>query len=275
MSENLKSRVMFVIAMLAALGLYLYGVSRQSWSASGYKPSLSQPEVVLPAPISIVLAGGDKHLAGNLLFFRVLVASLQQLDEGMQQNLANLQQQVSVLLPAHEDNYYVAAATLPWFGKVKEANLILHRAGEARPHDPYPFFFEGFNLQYFFGDYYHGAQMVERAALAAPQFKVALQVIAAKWYARTPTPGLSGQALDLLIAQAREPAFKQFLQKQKARHELLLSLNKKVAMFRMQMHRLPSSWQDMIEAGLLTEEPKDPLGAALMVDNQGNARPVK
>ena len=45
---------------------------------------------------------------------------------------------MSWLNPAHEDNYYVATATLPWNGQVDAAQMILRRATLARQKDSQP-----------------------------------------------------------------------------------------------------------------------------------------
>jgi hypothetical protein len=52
----------------------------------------------------------------------------------------------------HEDNYYVASATLPWNGQFDAAQTVLRRASLARPFDFQPAFYYAFNLVYFRGD---------------------------------------------------------------------------------------------------------------------------
>ncbi|MCB6184080.1 hypothetical protein LIN78_11035 [Leeia sp. TBRC 13508] len=274
-SKTIRVDVLIQLALLILFGgIYVSLTKDQVYEAKNYQRNLSHPDVVLPAPASIFLAGGDSHLAGNLLFMRVLVSSTQQMAPETRSAVMELQKQVSVLLPAHEDNYYVAEATLPWMGYVDQTQQILLNAAEARKKDPFPYFYAGFNLQQFKDDYLGAAKLVEKAAVAAPQFKVALQVIAAKWYARTPTPEVAEKALDLLISQAGDPEFKKYLEQQKARNQLVVKLTQSIATYQQRVGHLPTSWDDLMTQQLIEHEPMDPLGARFVIDERGKVRLV-
>jgi hypothetical protein len=94
-----------------------------------------------------------------------------------------LQRDIAWFNPAHEDNYYIAAAILPWNGQLDAAQYVLRQASEARTFDWYPLFQYGFLFYHFRKDPATGAQWLLQAV---PRVKIqqdewALQNVAALW----------------------------------------------------------------------------------------------
>ena len=90
---------------------------------SGIARSQSPAELLvsLPRSTQVVLAAGDRHFAANLSGFRVLVAATERMRSEDYAVQARLQQDIAWFNPAHEDNYYIAAAILPWNGHLAAA----------------------------------------------------------------------------------------------------------------------------------------------------------
>ena len=67
---------------------------------------------VMPAPVSLLMAGGDRFLAADLTMFRVIIS----VGEGPVhfKDRAALQMQIAIFNAFFEDNYYQASASLPW-----------------------------------------------------------------------------------------------------------------------------------------------------------------
>ncbi|HTJ96293.1 MAG TPA: hypothetical protein VL381_02400 [Rhodocyclaceae bacterium] len=84
--------------------------------------------VALPLFIQVALAGGDRYLAANTAAVRALVTEPSKMAAEEFHVLAKVQEGVSWLNPYHEDNYYTAAAVLPWYGQFDSAQVILQRA---------------------------------------------------------------------------------------------------------------------------------------------------
>jgi hypothetical protein len=114
--------------------------------------------VRIPLVFQIVTAAGDRYLAANLAGFRVLVSESYRMDLQELRLQAQLQRDVSWLNPAHEDNYYIAAAILSLPELIPAAQFILRRAADARPRDWQPLFYYGFNRYFFEKNPAAGAQ---------------------------------------------------------------------------------------------------------------------
>ena len=97
--------------------------------------------------------------------------------------------------PLHEDNYYIAAAILPWNGQVEAGQEVLLKAAQSRTWDMWPAFYYAFNAMYFERDMIKAGQWAEIAAQRHPGNAPALRSMAAAWYERQND---SAVALDVL-----------------------------------------------------------------------------
>jgi hypothetical protein len=95
---------------------------------------------------------------------------------------ARLQRDIAWFNPAHEDNYYIAAAILPWNGQVDAAQYVLRKASDARTFDWYPLFHYGFLFYHFRKDPATGAQWLLKGVprVRNQQDEWALQNVAAR-----------------------------------------------------------------------------------------------
>src|SRR5690606_13803610 len=123
------------------------------------------------------------YLAANATVIRSLITSTMRMGPDEYAILAKLQESASWLNPAHEDNYYTAAAILPWNDQLASAQHILRRATLARPHDYQPAFFYAFHLLYFEHEPLAAAEWLRHSAARLPDSdeKLAMQNYAARW----------------------------------------------------------------------------------------------
>lgn len=227
--------------------------------------------VALPRWVQVLMAGGDRYLAANLSYFRALVAGTGQLSGGTYRVLGQIQSDVATLNPAHEDNYYIAAAILSWNGEVDAAQHVLGAATSARPHDVYPPFFYGFN-QWFFRKDALGAVTAFREAASHTQDEAtqqALLVMAANFSQKQDDPMVARGVLLAMAAQARHPQFREHLRQRATRMEQLVSLRDAASRYLALKGTPLRSMEQLVRSGLLTSLPRDPLGLGYVLDEAG------
>lgn len=262
-----KLRVLFFF-LLAAIA---YGVAIHMLRAAP-RPRL-QPELLVSLPrfAQVLMAGGDRHLAANLSGFRVLVASTERMRAEDFSVQAKLQKDIAWLNPAHEDNYYIAAAILPWNGHVAVAQDVLRSAGSRRTFDWQPLFYLGFGYYHFMNDPASGAaQLLEGAKRATDQQdEWALQNLAARWLERGYDSKTALGLVQAMADSAPAGAFQKYLQVRAARLAMLVSLQDAAKIYKQRQGESPGSLNDLLVAGLVKELPVDPLGSGFVLDAAG------
>src|SRR5690606_35666466 len=120
----------------------------------------------------------------------------------------------SWLNPGHEDNYYVAAAILPWVGEVDAAQNVLARASLARRYDYQPAFYYGFNQLHFRGDAAGASAWLREAAEHLPEGnnRIQMQNLAAIWLEKTQDIDLAIRVVEAMAEQAKRRDFKHYLE---------------------------------------------------------------
>lgn len=228
-------------------------------------------EVVLPLFAQVLMTGGDRYLAANLGAIRALVTETQRMTAADYALLGRLQDDVSWLNPAHEDNYYIAAAILPWEGQLNSAQTILSRATKARFFDYQPPFYYAFNLVHFKGDGLAAAQWLKEAAvkLPDPQERLILENFAARWAERSDDLRLAISVVDAMATNAKRQDFAKYLRMRSDRLRALLSLRMAADLFKQRHGRPIASLEELTAAQLLPKIPTDPLGAGFSIDAGG------
>lgn len=234
-----------------------------------------QPEkellrTAIPAPIQVLLAGGDRYLAANIAVFRALVAGTGQLDPDTYATLARVQEDAAIMNPAHEDNYYVAQAILPWNGHVAEDVVIQKAATAARVQDPMPPFFLGFDQFHFLRDPVSGAKSVELAARRSPPINRAyFTALAARWSEQGDDPRVAIGMIRAMAEYTRDNDLKRHLEARMMRMEGLAALRDAAKAFQEKNGRPAARLEELVGDGLLSALPRDPLGAGYALDEQG------
>lgn len=259
------------LALVLATLMATYGLSLRLLDA--YRPPRVAPELLirLPVLVQVLAAAGDRYLAANMAGIRVLVAETQNMKGDDYAVQARLQDDVSWLNPAHEDNYYIAANLLPWNGEVEAAERVLRRATDSRPFDFLPAFHVGFIHYHFRRDPAEGARWLLKAAERASDQgdQWALQVVAAKWIERGYETATAANIVAGMARTAPPGGFRRYLNLRADRLHALDRLRVAAQAYRAKFGRPPADLGDLVVAGMLAELPKDPLGAGFVLDAKG------
>ncbi|MDK2123224.1 hypothetical protein [Parachitinimonas caeni] len=258
------------VALSLALGIGIYGIAVNQLS---HRPGVKIQDalrVSVPAEVQIALAGGDRYLAANIAVFRAIVVGTDKLDETTSHVLGRVQREAALLNPYHEDNYYLAAAILPWTGEVDAAQYVLERAAEARKKDPLPSFFHGFNQQYFYMDYAGAGRDLEEAAMRSTgSDRSALLAIAAKWHEKSNDVDIAIGTISAMRQSTRDKDLQRYLDARISRLQGLKALRTATAEFQKQTGRPPARLDDLVTHKLLTSLPVDPFGFGYVLDDKG------
>lgn len=257
------------IPWLVALTLYVAA----QLSLPRVLPGNLSPEllVTLPRSVQVLLSAGDRYLAANLAGFRVLVADTLRMNAADFAVQAKLQTDIAWLNPAHEDNYYIAAALLPWNSQLEASQFVLRRASEARLRDYQPLFYYAFNYYHFLRDPATAAGLllkgVERTDDQQDQW--ALQNLAARWIERGYQTSAAAGIVDAMAKNAPPGAFKNYLAKRALRLDELARLQELAKRYRELTGHSLSDLQQLVDSGLITEFPIDPLGVGFTLSKEG------
>ena len=233
-------------------------------------------EVGLPVPAQMLVSAGDRYLAATLGTIRILVADTQRLSPEGFALLGKIQSGVAWLNPANEDNFYIAAAILPWNGQLEAAQYVLQSASDARPFDWQPPFYVAFNYYFFLKNPAEGAQWLKLAAERSrfEDEKLNLQQIAALWAAKSPDLHMAIRLHRELIQSTKHREFAAFLEKRIQRLENLLVIDAAQLRFRAEKGQAAKRIDDLLAAGLLSDIPTDPFGMPYELADDGQAAVV-
>lgn len=251
--------------------LALYGVASRHQPLR--KSSSVAPELLvsLPRSAQVLLAAGDRHLAANLAGFRVLVADTLRMNAADYAVQAKLQTDIAWLNPASEDNYYIAAALLPWNGQVDAAQFVLGRAADVRTFDYQPLFYLAFNTFHFLRDPATAAHQLligaERASDQRDQW--ALQSLAARWVERGYRTGEAAGIVAAMAKNAPPGSFRKYLGMRAQRLQDLAHLQDLARQFHERTGRDLRDLQELVSAGLIDAIPKDSIGFGYTVSTAG------
>lgn len=249
------------LSLLVALLGYAVFATLAAWRAQQPITLISAftaDRVVIPAPLLVVLHGGDRFLAADLETMRLAATGLD--DRGVDTDyLVRAQHEVARLNPCHEDNYYLANGLLTWGGAVEQGNTVLRAAVECRFWDEFPPFFYGINLSFFQHDNEEAARVLEIGAQRSTQNAAAMQKLAVMLRAEQFAD--ERLALNYLTQQrdsATDPKLRDMLDKRVIRLQGLIHL--RAAQRRYEAEQGPlTDLQQLINQGIIAELPADPL----------------
>lgn len=227
--------------------------------------------VALPLFVQVAMAGGDRFLAANVAAIRALWTDNFKMKREEFTILAKVQEDVSWLNPGHEDNYYIAAAILPWNDEVDAAQRILARATLARRFDYQPAFYYAFNLLHFKGDAAGASAWMREAAEHLPegQNRLQMQNLAAIWLDRAGDLDLAIRVVEAMAKQSGRVDFRRYLEQRVIRLQMLRELRAAAVTYRQRFGRPPATLDEMLKAGVIAEIPKVPFGYGFVIDKQG------
>ncbi len=256
-------------SLLLALLAFALFATIAAWRAQQpvlLTPQLVTDRVVIPAPLLVVLHGGDRFLAADLETMRLSATGMD--DRGVDTGyLVRAQREVARLNACHEDNYYLANGLLTWGGAVDEGNEVLRAAVECRFWDEFPPFFYGINLSFFQRDNEEAARVLEIGAQRSTHNAAAMQKLAVMLRAEQ----FADERLALsYLTQQRDssvdPKLKDMLDKRVIRLQGLIDLREAQRRYEAE-HGPLSELQQLLDQDVTAELPTDPLGLGYELRN--------
>lgn len=251
-------------SLILALGLII--LAGYGWYArpagSGAAPLEVSDRIVVPAPLQVILTGGDRFFAANLEAIRALALPSESPD-ATADNLSfaiRARETVAHLNPCHEDNFYLANALLTWGGAVSHGNEVLRRASECRSWDEFPPFFYGFNLYFFEHDVAKATRALNEAASRSKTNANALRKLVIMLTAENFEDDAAALAyLESERNQARDAKLRDTLNKRVLRLQGLIALRQAQTIYEQRFGKPLANPQALIEAGIVQSLPADPL----------------
>lgn len=258
-----------IVALLVGCAVFVFAQSR----LPGIKRAQVNAEIAIALPVfvQVVMAGGDRYLAASWAAIRALVTETNKMGPEDFRVLGLVQRDASWLNPAHEDNYYIATAILPWEGQVDAAQVILRRATLARFYDYQPAFYYAFNLVHFMGEHLAASEWLLQAAPKLPKAdeRLLLENFAARWLDRTQDVDLAARIVEALAKQAKRKDFADYL-RVRAQRLRDLGVLRRAAIVYSDRHGKPLvNLSELVSAGLVARLPVDPFGFGFGVDPNG------
>lgn len=234
-------------AFLAVLGLGCFAAAVYLNRQYALPRVPSGLTVVLPQPVSVLLAGGDRHLAASAAVGRVLAYPADLLRPEDHEVRTRIQRDAADLNPAHEDNYYLAAATLEDAKLAPDVFAVLERANDARPYDMLPAYYLGVMNVLLFGDFTQGASWAAEAARRSDSEanRNALERMSARWAMRSHDPNLAIRMLQDMHAKARTRSLKRYLEERITAVRGLIEWRRAASVFVEQHGRSPVSLDEV------------------------------
>jgi hypothetical protein len=210
-------------------------------------------QVALPLFVQVFMAMGDRYLAANIASIRALVVATDRMRPEEFKILAKVQEDVSWLNPAHEDNYYIAFAILAQYGEVDAAQTILARASRVRFFDYQPAFFYGFNQWYYKHDPAGAAAWMTEAAkkLPDPDQQLIMQNMAARWVDKAQDTELAIRVVEAMAKEARRKDFRVYLETRVVRLRQLQQLRMAAVTYRERFGKPLPNLQELVSSGIL------------------------
>lgn len=245
--------------ILVFLSMYVAIVDRLSMRQRG--GAAVEATVYVPPLAQLAFSLGDKYLAANINVFRVFMMGAGAENSPVYALAARLQLDAAYFNGGHEDNYYVAAAILPWAGYVRDADYILEMAMQNRPWDNLPPFFRAFSELHFHRNPSRAAEILVTAAKKLPDQgqRISMESLAAQWAERGNL--ITAARMQRLLAQnTGNPAFRAYLSKRAIRTERLAYLRRKAEQYAKFFGHPIESPNDLVRTKLIAALPEDPLG---------------
>ena len=273
-ANDLRRRWPVPLVTAAVMALILAGVfvtAAQRLKSVPRQTVTVEMQVALPLFVQVFMAMGDRYLAANLAAIRALVVATEKMKPDEFKILAKVQEDVSWLNPAHEDNYYIAFAILSQFGELDAAQIILERAGRKRFFDYQPSFFYGFNQWYYKHDPAGAATFMRAAAekLPDPDQRLTMQNMAARWIDKADDTELAIRVVEAMAKEVERKDFRAYLEQRVVRLRQLLQIRTAAAIYRERYGRPVSTLQELVDSGTLPALPQDPFGFGFGFDQQG------
>ncbi|MDH5856682.1 hypothetical protein [Lampropedia aestuarii] len=253
-----------ILPLLTALVLVAGFIALVWWSPPG-KPRLEvlgEDRVVLPAPVQVFLAAGDRYLAANIENFRAMSSGTEANLPAEREFRLRSFDTASQLNPCHEDNYYVANAILTWGGAPEHGIDILRRATHCRSWDYSPPFFLGLAQNSFLHDPAKARASLELAATRASSedqasslHRIGVMMEAGSYQSTAASLAFLRHEMEA----THDQRLKAMLEKRVQRMEGLQLLEQAQAEFEQKTGRPLQAPDELLSSGVLQAFPSDPM----------------
>lgn len=255
----LRDHSALLVTLFFAL-LFVVGTASSAWKPERTK--IPEGQVVIPAPVQLLVFAGDRYLAANVEAIRAVTITLDnQTDHQRAIYRLRSHRTVTRLNPCHEDNYFFGNATLTWGGMEKAGNDLLRQAMECRFWDFIPAFYYGFNEYFFYHDIDKAYEALQIAAQRADKNRAPLRKLAIMIKAESmDDETLAVNYLRHELENARDSRLKKMLSKRLTRLQGLITLRQAQREYQQATGKPLQKPGRLIEKGYLSEFPRDPLG---------------
>lgn len=252
------------------------GISANVWRQRLEKRTVLQPDYVLPASFSRILALDYKSLYADFMLAKIInfyggraLADSPLVDSDWTY-IVNALTVVIDLDPYAQDPYLLAESLLPWDGgRVEEANRLLGVGMRHRVTDWQIPFFIGFNHYYFLKDNLRAADILMQASKIpdSPEF---LAPFAARLAHQAGKSGTAVGFLKGILAQTADPRVRANLEKRLLALEAAATIEALVENFRNSHGRLPETVAELVFLGFAKQLPEDPYGGEWEITESGS-----
>lgn len=262
-----RAQLVWILLLLSGMAAHIVALS--AMRKQSRQDVAIEMQVALPRLVQVFMAGGDRYLAANLAGFRALVSSTEKMNADNYHIQGIVQSDAAWLNPAHQDNYYIAAAILPWNGEVAAGDYVLRKAIDSRPFDWSPVFYYAFNRMYFDHDHVAAANWLRFGAKRAIDVNdhYLLENMAARWYEQGYDTRTAILVVEAMAKGARDSEFRKYLNMRVTRLNALLKLEKAAAEYQDRFHQSAASLAELKRSGVIDRIPEDPFGFGFAIKN--------
>lgn len=259
------------ILIVSVICYALFVLNTHSGKPAARTQTGTEGEVVISAPVQLMMFAGDNYLAANLEAIRSATITLDNAgDKDRAAYRLRSHLVVSRLNPCHEDNYYLSNAVLTWDGMVNAGNRILKRASDCRFWDEYPPFFYGFNEYFFNRNTKLAYEALLDAAARATNNAAALRKLAIMIKAESMDDvEMAIRYLQQEKARSADTKLKHMLERRIIRLQGLKILRNAQHEYEKVREKKLHDPKQLIDAGIIEAYPHDPLGLGyIFIDNE-------
>ena len=269
-------RTGFKIALLgAAIAVSIVSTSKNYDFRTKYASEKISRFGQLPAPVIQTLSLEFDGVVSDYLFLKTMTVIGQKIGQDIKPTQQEwtmahtLLDNITELDPRFWDPYLFGQMMLAWqAGMFDEANALLLKAAEHRPHDFRPLYFVGFNHFYFQKEFAQASNYLQQASVkpGAPSYLKGLAARLSLYGNRTEV-GIA--FLRQMLAGTHDPNLRSYLEKRLIALEHINTLEKKVQEYKDQFGSLPQKLEDLVAKGLLERIPEDPYGGDFVLMDNG------
>jgi hypothetical protein len=264
------------ILLATLVVIYVHALGRAG-DERKFQSSYADNWLVIPSPALKITSLEFKGVVSDLLFLRALVfeGSTYQRNEKPRMRpeewdwLFRILTASTDLDPYFADPYYLANAHMTWEGgMVRETNTLLEKGTQYRDWDWLLPFYAGFNNFFFLQDNGKAAVLLTTASQRPGPSELLLSLASRLAYTDKKTENAI-VFLDAILKRTEDDRLKKQYKIRIDALQARLMLERGLSSFKTKFGRYPSTLQDLVAAGILSDIPRDPYGGTFSMGPQG------